>query len=203
MEHAPSPRDGLALDVCTGTAAIAALEAERWGCRVLGVDQSERMLVAGRLRLAERGLADRVELRLGEAERLPLADDSVDALTVSYLLRYVSDPPAVLRELVRVLRPGAPFASLEFGVPRNRLLRIGWRAYAQGLMPVAGLAVGGRDWWRAGRVLAETIPAFDRRYPGGRLAEIHRQAGLVDLRIRRPALGAAVVIWGRKADRAV
>lgn len=195
----PVAPGGVALDVCAGTAAISARVAERWGCRVVGIDQSPEMLAAGRERVAERGLEDRIELRQGEAESLPFPDATFDALTVSYLLRYVDDPPAVLRELVRVLKPGAPFAHLEFGMPRDPVLRLGWRVYAQGLMPVVGLAVGGRAWWRAGRVLATTIPALDRRYPDAALGDLHREAGLAGVRVERPGLGAAVVVSGRRA----
>ena len=54
---------------------------------------------------------------LGRAEELPFPDASFDALTVTYLLRYVDDPGATLRELARVVRPGGVVASLEFGVP--------------------------------------------------------------------------------------
>ena len=57
---------------------------------------------------------------LGEAERLPFADGEFDALTFTYLLRYVDDPRATLRELVRVVRPGGRVATLEFGVPARR-----------------------------------------------------------------------------------
>ena len=58
-----------------------------------------------------------MELIEGEAEALPFADESFDALTFTYLLRYVDDPAATMRELARVVRPGGRVASLEFGVP--------------------------------------------------------------------------------------
>ena len=60
---------------------------------------------------------DRVELVEASAESLPFADATFDHLTVTYLLRYVDDPGATLRELARVVRPGGAVASLEFGVP--------------------------------------------------------------------------------------
>ena len=104
-------------DVATGTAAVAIDLARRHGCRVIGIDQSPEMLARGAERVADAGLAEPIELRQGEAERLPLDDASVDALTHTYLLRYVDDPAATLRELARVVKPGGAMASLEFFVP--------------------------------------------------------------------------------------
>src|SRR5262249_26769537 len=103
------------LDVATGTAAVAIelmhVNPDR---TVVGVDQSPEMRAAGRARVAHEGLSDRIDLREGRAEDLPFADGEFDALTFTYLLRYVDDVPATLRELVRVVRPGGTVAMLEF-----------------------------------------------------------------------------------------
>ena len=80
------------LDVATGTGAIARALVRRYGCRVVGVDQSPQMLEGARERIGKAGLSDRIELRLGSAEELDLAEGSFDALTAGYLLRYVDDP---------------------------------------------------------------------------------------------------------------
>jgi demethylmenaquinone methyltransferase / 2-methoxy-6-polyprenyl-1,4-benzoquinol methylase len=184
------------LDVATGTGAVAAELAGRYGCRVTGLDQTEAMLAAARGRLAERGLAGRVELVRGEAEALPFADASFDGLTVTYLLRYVADPGAALAELARVVRPGGRVASLEFGVPPWPPARAAWRLYTGALLPAGGLLVGGRPWWRAGRFLHRSIPDLYRRHPLPALLDLYRAAGLADLRVRRLSLGGAVVVWG-------
>jgi demethylmenaquinone methyltransferase/2-methoxy-6-polyprenyl-1,4-benzoquinol methylase len=185
------------LDVATGTAAVAAELVIRRGCRVTGIDQSPEMLAAGRRRLAERGLEDRVELVAGEAERLPFPDASFDGLTVTYLLRYVEDPAATLRELVRVLRPGATLAGLEFAVPARPAVRALWRCYTGLVLPAAG-ALAGPAWWRAGRFLHRSIPDFYARHPLPELLALHREAGLTGLRVRPLSLGGAVVIWGTR-----
>jgi ubiquinone/menaquinone biosynthesis C-methylase UbiE len=95
------------LDVATGTGAVAAELVLQHRCRVTGIDQSPPMLAAAAARLDELGLSQRVSLVEAEAEALPFPDASFDGLTVSYLLRYVADPGATLRELVRVVRPGS------------------------------------------------------------------------------------------------
>ena len=190
------------LDVATGTGAVAAELVLQHRCRVTGIDQSPPMLAAAAARLDELGLSQRVRLVEGEAERLPFPDASFDGLTVSYLLRYVADPGATLRELVRVVRPGGTLASLEFGVPSLRPARGAWRVYTGALLPAAGLAMGGRPWWRAGRFLHRSIPDFYRRHPLPALLDL-RAAGLDAVRVRRLSLGGAVVIWGTVAPPAV
>ena len=109
--------DDTVLDVATGTAAVAIELVRRTGCRVVGLDQSHEMLATGRERVAAAGLADRIELAEGTAERLPFDDASFDGLTFTYLLRYVDDPAATMRELARVVKPGGTIAMLEFGLP--------------------------------------------------------------------------------------
>lgn len=190
------------LDVATGTGAVAERLVLRYRCRVTGIDQSEDMLAAARERLEEGGLAQRVTLVRGEAESLPFPAASFDALTVTYLLRYVHDPGAVLRELARVVRPGGVIAGMEFGVPPRALPRAAWRLYTGVLLPAGGMAIGGRDWWRAGRFLHASIPDFYRRHPLPALLDLHRAAGITDLRSRRLSFGGGVVIWGRRADPA-
>jgi demethylmenaquinone methyltransferase / 2-methoxy-6-polyprenyl-1,4-benzoquinol methylase len=185
------------LDVATGTGAVAAELVRRHGCRVTGLDQSPEMLAAARERLGSAGLEGRVALVEGEAERLPFPDESFDGLTVTYLLRYVDDPAATLRELARVLRPGAPLASLEFGVPPSPALRALWRCYTGALLPAAGL-LASPAWARAGRFLHRSIPDLYLRYPLPDLLELYRAAGLEGVAVRRLSLGGGVVIWGSR-----
>ena len=112
------------LDVATGTGAVAAELIRQTGCKVVGLDQSAEMLAEARRRLPAA-----VELVEGEADRLPFPDASFAALTFTYLMRYVDDPGATLRELARVVRPGGTIAGLEFGVPPNPAVRALWRLY--------------------------------------------------------------------------
>ena len=108
------------LDVATGTAAVAIELAQAAPSRsVVGIDQSPEMLATGRARVARAGLTSRVALREGRAEELPFEDATFDALTFTYLLRYVDDPAATLRELARVVKPGGVVAMQEFGLPRG------------------------------------------------------------------------------------
>ena len=113
----PGNEPGVILDVASGTAGVALQLERRAGVKVVGVDLTEAMLRQGRRRVAAAGKSSRVGLVAGRAEQLPFPDRHFDALTFTYLLRYVQDPQATLTELARVLRPGGTMASLEFCAP--------------------------------------------------------------------------------------
>jgi demethylmenaquinone methyltransferase / 2-methoxy-6-polyprenyl-1,4-benzoquinol methylase len=187
------PRDRV-LDVATGTGAVAQELLLQKGCAVVGVDQSSEMLAVARERLPAA-----VELVEASAERLPFDDASFDGLTFTYLLRYVDDPGAVLRELARVVRPGRAMASLEFAVP-DGIWRPLWRTYVGAVLPAAGRIVS-PGWHEVGRFLGGSIREFWRRYPLERQLELWREAGIEDAQYRRLSLGGGIVIWGRRGNR--
>ena len=185
------PRDGgHVLDVATGTGLVAAALVER-GFRVTGVDQSPEMLA-----LARERFDGRLELVEGSADELPFADASFDHLTFTYLLRYVDDPAATMRELVRVVRPGGTVAMLEFGVPSG-VWRPLWDLWVGIGLPVAGRLIS-PGWHEVGRFLGPSIRGFHETYPGQALLALWRDAGIGDVRARRLSLGGGLVLWGRR-----
>lgn len=186
------------LDVATGTAGVAIALAHSTQADIVGVDISEPMLELGRKRVYDAGLDQRVRLEQARAESLPFSDASFDAVSFTYLLRYVADPVATVAELGRVLRPGGGMAGLDFFVPPNPVWRAGWRLYTRVLMPAGGYALGGKPWWKAGRFLGPNIEDFYRQWPTHRLFEAWREAGMVDVEDRIMSLGGALVMWGRK-----
>lgn len=184
------PPGGHVLDVATGTGLVAA-ELLRRGHRVTAVDQSPGMLAAARRRFG-----DTVELVQASAEDLPFRDAAFDHLTVTYLLRYVSDPRATMAELARVVRPGGIVASLEFGVP-DGIARPLWDAYVDLGLPLAGRILG-RGWREVGDFLGGSIRSFWEESPLERQLEWWRDAGLYAVEARRLSLGGGVVMWGWK-----
>src|SRR5690348_7985910 len=96
LRHVTLLPGGLALDVATGTAAVAMELAERSGARIVGADVTHAMVREGALRVRRRGLAHCVQLIVGPAEALPFADGTFDTLTFTYLLRYVDAPAATM-----------------------------------------------------------------------------------------------------------
>ncbi len=190
---------GQVLDVATGTAGIALALATHTDATVTGIDLNEQMLRRGRQRVSERGQDGRIRLAVGRAEQLPFPDGSFDALTFSYLLRYVADPAATIRELARVVRPGGTIASLEFLVPSRSTWRLGWLAYTRLVLPVAGLITGGAEWFAVGRFLGPSISAHYRSYPVPWTVAAWRAAGVEQVTTRSMSLGGGLVMWGRKS----
>jgi demethylmenaquinone methyltransferase/2-methoxy-6-polyprenyl-1,4-benzoquinol methylase len=198
------------LDVATGTGMVAAALIARSDCSVVGVDQSAEMLAAARARFggggasggpagvarAERGA--RVELIEGQAEALPFKDASFDALTFTYLLRYVDDPRATVTELARVVRPGGRVASLEFGVPPLAPARWAWRLYTAIGLPTLG-RVASAEWAEVGRFLGPSIRTFYERHPVARIVDYWHEAGLRDVVVHQMSLGGGIVMSATKA----
>ena len=185
-----------ALDVATGTGLVAR-ELARGNVRVVGLDQSEEMLSGAARSIAGTAFADPIRLVLGRAERLPFADEAFDAVTFTYLLRYVDDPAATVAELARVLRPGGVMASLEFHVPDEAWVRAGWFAYTRGVMPVVGSLVS-PAWQRTGRFLGRSVSEFYERFPLPVQVRWWQEAGMRRVRTRAMGAGAGIVTWAVK-----
>ena len=186
------------LDVATGTAGVAIALAHATDAHIVGVDITESMLERGRERVRKAGLDNRIRLQVARAEELPFPDSHFDAVTFTYLLRYVADPGATIAELARVLRPGGGMASLDFYVPPNPFWRTAWRGYTRLVLPAGGYLLGGRPWAGVGRFLGPNIEDFYRRWPLHRIFEAWRTAGIVDDDHEVMSLGGGLVMWGRK-----
>ena len=171
------------LDVAAGTGSISR-RLQRMGHQVTAVDLSGEML----------GLhpgPDRVQAR---AEMLPFDGGIFDGLTFGYLLRYVEDPIACLTELARVVKPGGRLGMVEFGLPIG-VWKGPWVIYSGAILPAAGRIIS-PGWFEVGRFLRRSIEDFHSRYPDP--AFLWRQAGLLDVEMRRLSLGGGLVMWGCK-----
>jgi len=181
------PGDSLILDVAAGTGSITrSLEAE--GYRVVALDQSDEMI-------SQLDAATTPRL-LATAERLPIRDEVFDALTAGYLLRYVDDLPAALRELSRVVRPGGTISMLEFGRPTGVWGPLWW-LYTRICLPAAGALIG-PEWGEVGRFLGPSIDRFWASNSPDDLAHLWEAAGLDQVQWERMSLGGGFVIRGVK-----
>src|SRR5213593_3721255 len=185
--------DDRVLDVATGTGLVARALRERYGCEVVGLDRSADMLSRAAARDGH------IPLVRARAESLPFADESFDHVTFTYLMRYVDDPAATMRELARVVRPGGRIVALDFGVPTNPLLRTVWRAYTSIGLPIVGRAISER-WASVGGFLRGSIERFNAAHSQDALERYWREAGLVDVRVTRMSFGAGLVMTATKAD---
>ncbi|HEY5518611.1 MAG TPA: class I SAM-dependent methyltransferase, partial [Cellulomonas sp.] len=181
------------LDVATGTGMVAQALHDRYGCAVVGLDQSADMLRVARTR--DGVFEEVVEAR---AERLPFTDAAFDHLTFTYLLRYVDDPAATMRELARVVKPGGRVAMVEFGVPAG-IWRPLWWLYTRVCLPVAGRVVSSK-WFAVGAFLGPSIERFYAWHPLAAVERYWREAGLDEVRTQRMSLGGGVVMSATKVE---
>ena len=173
------------LDAACGTGDLA-LEAERRGGKVIGLDFSERMLERARAK------SDSIEWVQGDVMALPYDDAAFDAATIGFGIRNVSDLEGGLRELARVLRPGGRLAVLEITRPRG-LMRPFFRLWFDVLVPLAGKILPGGSAYTY-------LPASVRRFPGPEdLADAMQRAGFANVRHRLLAGGIVALHVGERA----
>jgi len=186
----------LVLDVACGPCAVTKKLVATTSAHIVSLDLSEAMLVQGRRVIERASLASRVSLVRGRAEQLPFAEATFDALTFTYLLRYVQDPAETLREIARVVKPGGSISSLEFAVPERPLWHVAWWLYTRTLLPLGGYVTGGRAWYDAGRFLGPSISRHYHDYSVEWTRDAWRRAGIDHVEVRRMSLGGGVVISG-------
>jgi demethylmenaquinone methyltransferase/2-methoxy-6-polyprenyl-1,4-benzoquinol methylase len=165
----------------------------------VAVDQSEAMLLAGSEPNRLAGLEDRIVPVVGQAEHLSFGDETFDAVTVTYLLRYVEDPAATVRELARVTRHGGSIAMLEFHVPGRPLPRLGWLIHTRVVMRVLGAATS-PAWARTATFLGPDISRFVSEHPLEEWVRWFQEAGIRHVHTRSFLFGSAVVLRGVKAS---
>lgn len=179
------------LDVCTGTADVA-LEG-RAAARVVGVDFAGAMLALGLRKVRAAGQGTRITLLRGDAMRLPIADASVDAVTIAFGIRNVQRPEVACAEMARALRAGGRLAILEFGVPRLPGIRTLYLWYFKHLLPLVGRAVSGHN--AAYSYLPASVGTFP---PPAEFMAILRRAGFTDVRADSLTLGIVYLYTARK-----
>ena len=187
-------KPGRILDVATGTGDLAIAMARRIrDVQVLGVDLSEQMLAVARRKIEARGLDGRIVLDRGDAERLAVADASVDVATVAFGVRNFGDLGAGLRELARTIKPGGKVVILEFSRPRNRVFRALYEFYSYKILPRIGGLVS-RD-----KRAYEELPASVGEFPAPEeFMAMMARAGFRNCRARSQSFGIAQIYIGER-----
>ena len=187
-------KPGRILDVATGTGDLAIALARRIrDVQVLGVDLSEQMLAVARRKIEARGLDGRIVLDRGDAERLAVADASVDVATVAFGVRNFGDLGAGLRELARTIKPGGKVVILEFSRPRNRVFRALYEFYSYKILPRIGGLVS-RD-----KRAYEYLPASVGEFPAPEeFMAMMARAGFRNCRARSQSFGIAQIYIGER-----
>jgi demethylmenaquinone methyltransferase/2-methoxy-6-polyprenyl-1,4-benzoquinol methylase len=200
VQHVVQARPKRVLDVACGPAGVTLAIARACDADIVGIDLTEDMLRQGLANVRAAGEGDRIKLAIARAEELPFGADSFDAVSFSYLMRYVDDPAATIAELTRCLKPAGTIASLEFHVPQWTPARAVWALYTRLVLPAAGGLLGGRAWYRVGRFLGPNISYHYARYPLAAHVAAWRAAGLRDVRVQKMSFGGGVVMSATKAE---
>lgn len=182
------------LDLATGTGDVAIELVKNPHVRqVKGLDLSKGMIARGQEKIAAIGLADRIALQVGDAQKIPFPDASFDAVTLSFGIRNVADVPRCLSEIYRVLKPGGRCLILEFGLPRQKILRAAHLFYLRHILPGLGRALSGHP--TAYSYLNQTIEEFPY---GEAFAELLSNAGFADADFTPMSAGIVQLYRGDK-----
>jgi demethylmenaquinone methyltransferase/2-methoxy-6-polyprenyl-1,4-benzoquinol methylase len=183
------------LDLCTGTAdlAIAARTSQPGAARVVGVDFAGAMLRIGAEKLRRGHLTGEIALVRGDATRIPVADASVDAVTVAFGIRNVEDARTACADMCRVLKPGGRLAILEFAYPTTPVVRTAYVWYFRHVLPSIGRLVSGHN--AAYGYLPASVSAFASPE---QFMELLRKSGFSDVSADPMTLGIVFLYTARR-----
>ncbi len=184
--------DGVYVDLCAGTLDVSAALARQPGFAgtIVGADFAEPMLRAGASKVSRSAVAPVV----GDALQLPLRDGTAAGVIVAFGIRNLANLDEGLREVARVLRPGARFVILEFATPRLPIVRTGYRIYFHHVLPAIGRVVSGHP--TAYRYLPESVDRFPE---AADLGDRMRAAGFTNVKWSALSFGIAAVHVGERA----
>jgi len=185
----------LGLDLGTGTAdlAIAVIRRSGPGTRVIGMDITPEMLEVGRKKLTRLGLQDRIELRIGDAERIDLPDNSVDGCCSAFMVRNLGDIGQGFREMLRVVRPGGRVVCLEISHPPGKMFGWLFHLYFYRLAPLFGTIIG--KAFEEYNYLPNSLTTFP---DAPALKTIMEEAGWSEVRFYRLTRGIVAIHVGTK-----
>lgn len=183
------------LDVACGTGDFSIAALKTGAQKVTGVDISEKMLAAGRVKMKERGLDGKIALETGDSEQLQYATATFDAATVAFGVRNFEQLDKGLAEMQRVLKPGAPIVILEFSKPRVFPVKQLYHFYFSTILPLIGRLVSGDA--RAYTYLFESVSAFP---DGNDFLDHMNKAGFTSCAAKRLTFGICSMYTGLKKD---
>jgi len=176
------------LDIATGTGDFAIETMKLSPLKVTGVDISEGMLKFGNEKIAKLGLQDKIELKKGDSEELPFADNSFDAITVGFGVRNFENLSKGIADMYRVLRPGGKVAILEFSKPKRFPVKQVYHFYFRYITPLVG-RIFSKDS-SAYTYLPESVQAFP---DGEDFLAVLRKAGFKDAKAIPVTFGIASI----------
>ena len=182
------------LDIATGTGDLAIMFAEKTKAeKIVGLDISEGMLNVGRSKITKKNLDNRIEMVVGDSEKLPFSDNYFDAITVSFGVRNFETLETGLAEILRVLKPKGKFVILETSVPTKFPFKQGYLFHSNILLPLIGKLFS-KDK-KAYGYLSESAANFPY---GEKLNNILRKVGFIDVEDQPQTFGVASIYTSSK-----
>ena len=181
------------LDIATGTGDLAILMTKTNATKIIGIDISEGMLDVGRQKIAEQNLSQKIEMVLGDSEKMPYDDSSFDAITVAFGIRNFEHLEIGLSEILRVLKPNGIFVILETSVPVKFPFKQGYNFYSKNILPLIGKLFS-KDNVAYG-YLSESASFFPF---GEALNNILRKVGFIDVVAMPQTMGVATIYSATK-----
>jgi demethylmenaquinone methyltransferase/2-methoxy-6-polyprenyl-1,4-benzoquinol methylase len=183
----------LILDIATGTGDFAIEALALNPDKVIGVDISEGMLAEGRKKLTKRKLDDRIELQLGDSEKLLFEENKFDAVIVSFGVRNFENLEKGLADMYRVLKPGGKTVIVEFSKPKKFPMKQAYNFYFNYILPKIGKVVSKDN--AAYTYLPESVQVF----PDGKaFMEILEKVGFKNTRCKELTFGISSIYVGEK-----
>lgn len=182
------------LDLCCGSGDFIAIIRKMYGENVttIGVDFARNMLTIADRRFTPAS-SGQLLLCQGDALRIPLADESVDAVTIGFGIRNIADKPAAFAEILRILKPGGQLVMLEPAWPKNRIVRRLFAFYFKYVMGVVGGLISGD--FAAYRYLHDSVLDFPEL---DAFVALMTASGFIDAKALPLTMGTAIVYWGGK-----
>lgn len=182
------------LDVATGTGDLAIAAAKTiTDSNVVGIDIAAQMLEVGKVKIEDKNLSARIEMKVGDSEALPYADNHFDAVLCAYGVRNFQDLPKGLSEMCRVMRKGGRLAILEFSQPKTFPVKQVFSIYFKYVMPLFGKMVSKHS--TAYNYLPESVMAFPE---GQDFCKILEQCGYKNVKARPLTFGITSLYTAEK-----
>jgi demethylmenaquinone methyltransferase/2-methoxy-6-polyprenyl-1,4-benzoquinol methylase len=182
------------LDIATGTGDLAIALVKTGAKKIVGLDISPGMLDVGKEKVKAKNLGTTIEMVVGDSEKLSFADNSFDAITVSFGVRNFETLETGLEEILRVLKPNGCFVVLETSVPIKTPYKQGYRFYTKNILPLVGKIFSKDD--SAYGYLSESASVFPY---GENFNNILRKIGFIEVANKPQTFGVASIYIARKA----
>ena len=181
------------LDIATGTGDLAILFGETTATEIIGLDISQGMLDMGKKKISDKNLDSKIQMVLGDGEKIPYADNYFDVITVAYGVRNFENLDKGLSEILRVLKPNGTFIILETAVPTKFPFKQGYYVYTNFIMPTIGkLFSKDKSAYKYLSTSAQNFPF------GEALNNILRKIGFIDVQDEPQTMGIASIYIASK-----